>query len=304
MTLATGSLRFFPHFRKPEHNNFRIYSRLLPKKRIFLELILRLTISEYIKRLQSFEEYSFSLEEAMENSSKDAIAVKREISRLTEKKDLINLRKGFYLIIPPRYATSEKLPIQLYAGKLFKYLYRRYYVGLYSAARIHGASHQQSQRDYLIIEVPKLNAIRKKNFDIQFFTTGNWPRTNIETKKSDAGEYDISSPALTFIDLIHHHTKIGGLNRILASLEELTEEIKEQDILSLTSWYEHKSTLQRAGFLLEEFTGKNPLADIIFEKLKQQLFYPVLLSPRKNQKPGSANNRWKIDINIRLESDI
>jgi predicted transcriptional regulator of viral defense system len=263
-----------------------------------------MTITDYIRKLQSFEEYSFSLEEAMENSSKDGTAVKREIARLTEKKDIINLRKGFYLIIPPRYATSEKLPLQLYVGKLFKYLNRNYYMGLYSAARIHGASHQQSQRDYLIIEAPKLNPIRKKSFDLQFFTTGNWPESNIEVKRSDAGEYNISSPALTLVDLIHHHTKIGGLNRILSSVEELTEEITEKDILSLMSWYEHKSTLQRAGFLLEEVSGTSPLVEIVFTKLKEQQFYPVLLSPRRNQKPGSANNRWKIDVNIKLDSDL
>lgn len=283
---------------------FRSISRLLPDKRIFLEIILGMTVSEYIKKLQSFEEYSFSLEEAMENSSKDATAVKREIARLSEKKDIINLRKGFYLIIPPRYATAEKLPLQLYVRKLFGYLNRKYYVGLYSAAKIHGASHQQSQRDYLIIETPKLNPIKKRSFDLQFFTTSAWPLSNIDMKKSDAGEYNISSPSLTMFDLIHHHTKIGGLNRILSSVEELTEEITEKDLLSLMSWYEHKSTLQRAGFLLEEIAGTSPLAEIVFTKLKQQHFYPVLLSPRRNQCPGSADNRWKIDVNVKLDSDL
>jgi predicted transcriptional regulator of viral defense system len=263
-----------------------------------------LTVSDYIKQLQSFEEYSFSIEEVTEKSSKNSVAVKREISRLTEKKEIINLRKGFYLIIPPRYSSSEKLPIQLYTKKLFKYLDRKYYVGLYSAAKTHGASHQQSQRDYLIIETPKLNAIKKKSFDIQFFTSARWPKTNIEIKKSDAGEYNVSSPALTFVDLIHHHTKIGGLNRMLAALEELTEEINEVDMRQLTTWYNHKSTLQRVGFILEELTGETPFTDIIYEKLKQQPFYPVLLSPKKSQKPGSASNRWKIDVNLKLESDL
>lgn len=271
---------------------------------ILLEIILRLTVLEYIKQLQAVEEYSFSLEEAIQNSSKGSVSVKREISRLTAKKEILNLRKGFYLIIPPRYASSGKLPIQLYAEKLFKYLERRYYVGLYSAARLHGASHQQSQRDYLLIETPPLIGIAKKSIDIRFLTITNWPENNIIIKKSDAGGYNISSPALTFVDLIHYHTKIGGLNRMLASLEELTEEINPADIQALTTWYTYKSTLQRAGFLLEELLGDNDFSGILYEKLKQQPFYPALLSPRTNQKPGSANNRWKIDINLKLESDL
>lgn len=269
-----------------------------------LEIFLKMKVSEYIRQLLSFEEYSFSLEEVLAKSSKNQTAVRRELNRLVEKKEIINLRKGFYLIIPPRYSCAEKLPLQLYAEKLFTYLNRNYYIGLYSAAKIHGASHQQIQRDYLIIETPMLNPIRKKNFDIQFHTSGKWPNNNIEKRKSDAGTYHVASPALTFIDLIHHHTKIGGLNRMLASLEELTEELLEWDLQALLEWYEIKSTLQRTGFLLEELLGSNCFSDMIFEKLTQKSFYPVLLSPNKSEKPGHVNNRWKIDINLLLESDL
>lgn len=280
------------------------YSRFAPKNRIFLEKFLRLTVSEYTRQLLSYEEYSFSLEEATAKSSKDSTAVRRELNRLIEKKEIVNLRKGFYLIIPPRYSNAQKLPLQLYSEKLFNYLKRKYYIGLYSAAKIHGASHQQTQRDYLIIETPKLNAIKKKNFDIQFHTTGNWPKNNIEKKKSDAGFYNVASPILTFIDLIHHHSKLGGLNRMLASLEELTEELIEQDVQALLEWYDTKSSLQRTGFLLEELLGSNSFSDMIFQKLKQQPFYPILLSPKMNENPGSVNNRWKVDVNLKLESDL
>ncbi len=263
-----------------------------------------MTVSAYIKHLQSIEEYAFSLEEIIQNSSKDAIAVKREISRLVEKKEIFNLRKGFYLIIPPRYSSSQKLPLQLYADKLFKYLNRRYYIGLHTAAKIHGASHQQLNRDYVIIEPPKLNSIRKTSFDIEFLTTSGWPKGNVESKQWDAGVYHISSPALTFVDLVHYHAKIGGLNRTLASLEELAEEITDQDIKNLISWFDHKSTLQRVGYLLDVFLDKKWLSDILYENFKKLTYYPVLLSPRKSTKPGSTNNRWKVDVNLKLESDL
>ncbi len=261
-------------------------------------------VSTYIKQLLSVEEYSFSLNEVLSNSSKEITSVRSELSRLVQKKEIVNLRKGFYLIIPPRYSRSEKLPINLYSEKLFKYLNRNYYIGLFSAAKIHGASHQQTQRDYLIIETPKLNAIKKNSFDIQFYTTTNWPNGNVELKKSDAGIYHISSPALTFVDLIHHHTKIGGLNRVFTSLEEVSEEITKHDLEHLISWYQNKSTLQRSGFFLDELYGKNSLSELIYERLNEQPYYPVLLSPSKYHKPGSTTNRWKVDVNIKLESDL
>lgn len=263
-----------------------------------------MTVADYIKQCLSVEEYSFSLNELQAKLDKSETSIKSELSRLIEKKSIVNLRKGFYLIIPPRYSKQGQVPIQLYIEKLFKYLNRNYYLGFYSAAKFHGASHQQTQRDYLMTEKPKLNDIKKNTFDIRFFTTSKWSNKNLLDKKSDAGVFKISSPALTAVDLIHHQTKLGGLNRMLAILEELTEEINQNDIAELLTWYPHKSTLQRFGYLLEEVEADKNLSNQIKKHLKKSRFFPVLLSPKTGQKPGAVDNFWKVVINIKLESDL
>ncbi|MFA5649215.1 MAG: type IV toxin-antitoxin system AbiEi family antitoxin [Bacteroidales bacterium] len=188
--------------------------------------------------------------------------------------------------------------------KLFQYLDRNYYVGLFSAAKFHGASHQQIQRDYVITEQPKFNNISKNTIDIRFFTTTNWSDKNIQQKKSDAGIFKISSPALTLVDLIHHQTKLGGINRILAIIEELTEELTESDLSELLSWYPNKSTLQRLGFLLEELGSEEEYEEMIYAELKAKNFFPILLSPKSKEKPGAVANKWKVDVNVKLESDL
>ena len=260
-------------------------------------------ISNYIKQLQSIEEYSFSWDELVKKCHKTDTALKRELSRLVTKKEIINLRKGFYLIIPPRYSKLEQIPVQLFADKLFKYLDRNYYLGFYSAAKFHGAGHQQVQREYVMTDKSFPN-IKKSSLDIHFFTTSKWPTKNILQKKSDAGIFKISSPALTSIDLIHHQTKLGGINRMLAILEELSEEINIQDIEELISWYPNKSTLQRFGFLLEELQVEAHLYMPIMRHLQASRYYPVLLSPKSKEKPGAIHNNWKVDVNIKLESDL
>ena len=148
-----------------------------------LEIFLKLTVAEYIKRLLSVEEYSFSVDEIRKETGKTDTSIIRELDRLSKKREIVNLRKGFYLIITPRYSSAQKLPIQLYCEKLFRFLARKYYVGLFSAARFHGASHQQAQRDYLITEKPKFNDISKKTIDIRFLTTSSWSERNIQIKK-------------------------------------------------------------------------------------------------------------------------
>lgn len=263
-----------------------------------------MTVANYIKQLLSYEEYSFSLDELHQEINKKETSIQSELSRLIEKKEIVNLRKGFYLIIPPRYSKHGLIPIQLYIDKLFRYLNRNYYLGFYSAAKFHGASHQQIQRDYLMTEKPKLNDIEKHSLGIRFFTTAKWPDKNILDKKSDAGIFRISSPVLTAVDLIHHQTKLGGLNRMLAVLEELIEVINQKDIAELLTWYSHKSTLQRFGFLLEELAANKNLYEQIMEHLEQSKFFPVLLCPKSNQKPGAVHNRWKVDVNVKLENDL
>ena len=259
---------------------------------------------EYIKYLLSIENYSFSVNEIAKATNGTSNSLKFELLRLSEKGEIVNLRKGFYLIITPRYSSAKKLPLQLYCEKLFNHLDRNYYVSLFSAAKFHGASHQQVQRDYLITEKPKFNDISKNTIDIRFFTTTNWPDKNIQQKKSDAGIFKISSPALTIVDLIHHQTKLGGINRMLAIIEELTEELTESDLSELLSWYPNKSTLQRFGFLLEELGMEEEFQEMIYSELMTKMIFPVLLSPKSIEKPGAVDNKWKVAINVKLDSDL
>ncbi|MDR6301695.1 type IV toxin-antitoxin system AbiEi family antitoxin domain-containing protein [Mesonia maritima] len=250
------------------------------------------------------EEYSFSLEELMSRTQKSKNAIWQELAHLIEKNKVLNLRKGFYLILTPRYSSFRKLPINLYINKLFDYLDRNYYLGFYSAAKAYGASHQQSQRDYVMTSSPKLLDIQKSAIDIRFLTTSAWPEQNILSKKSDAGTYQISSPALTLADLVHYQNKLGGLNRMLSTIEELMEESTQKDLENLLSWYSNKATLQRLGFLLDEINQKNGLSTLIFQHLENQKIHPVLLKPTNQQRPGSVDNKWKVDINLKLEGDL
>jgi len=155
-----------------------------------------------------------------------------------------------------------------------------------------------------MIEQPKLGDIKKGNLDIRFLTTSNWPSSNLVKQRSDAGEYLLSSRILTAVDLIHHQRKLGGLNRMLAILEELLEESQEEDLSELLSWYSNRSSLQRLGFLMDELQVNDSMSLILFEYLSQSSFFPVLLAPNSKQKPGSVDNRWKVDVNIKLESDL
>ena len=79
-------------------------------------------IADYIKEKLSLEEYSFSTEELQAITHKEKEALTTDLSYLTRKGDIMPLRRGFYLIIPPRYSKQGKLPLQLYIENLFNLL--------------------------------------------------------------------------------------------------------------------------------------------------------------------------------------
>jgi predicted transcriptional regulator of viral defense system len=262
------------------------------------------SVSEYIKRLQGYEEYAFSWSEIVQNCNKTKASLRSELSRLVQKGEIINLRKEFFLIVPPRYSAMGQLPVYLFVEKLFQNLERNYYLGFYSAAMFHGASHQQIQRDYIMISSPSVPDVKKNNMDIRFLASSNWPKKNILEKSGDAGMFKISSPALTAVDLIHFQNKLGGLSRMLTVLEELIEEIDQQDLADLLTWYPYMSTLQRFGYLLEEYLlADKGLIFQLMDHLKASRFFPVLLSPLSGQNPGTVTNPWRVDVNIQLESN-
>ena len=262
------------------------------------------SVAEFVRKCLSYEQYAFSWDELKPEVPKSDIALRHELLRLSRKEEVITLRRGFYLILPPRYKAFGKLPLELYAEKLFKFLEKPYYIAFFSAAAFHGASHQQVQQSYLMTKIPNLRDIKKGNTYLNISATSKWPNKNIQQRKSDAGIFNISSPALTAIDLIHYQSKMGGLNRILAVLEELADSMTTEDIQDLLQWYPHTSSIQRLGFLLEEILEKNKLTLPLKDHLKSRNYFPVLLSPDKDSKPGGANNIWKIDANVELESDL
>lgn len=263
-----------------------------------------MSLSDFIKERLSFEEYAFTWDELVQGTSgKSEPLIRSDLYYAVGNGDVVSLRHKFYLIIPPRYSHSGKLPIELYIDKLFSFLNRKYYLGLYSAARYNGASHQQIQKEYILHDKSPLLSVSKGTNKLNFFTVSKWPEKNILTHKGDAGMFKISSPALTAVDILYHQSKIGGLNRTLSILEELVEEVNLSDVKDLLSWYSQRSVLQRFGFLLNEYDSNSKPAELIYNHLKLQKFYPVLLSPKSNQKAGAVNNRWKVDVNIKMEID-
>jgi hypothetical protein len=262
-----------------------------------------MSVEKFIDDLLSRSIYSFSLAELTVAVAKTSIAIKRELIRLVRAKRVVSLRRGFYIIMPPTYRRFGMLPIRLYVDNLFKHLDRPYYVGFYSASQIHGAGHQKVMSDFVMSNKP-LRDIKIPEARINFFSTTIWPQANLLDRKSEAGKYTISDPVLTAVDLINAQNKMGGLNRLLANIAELSEEMTTNQLSELLDWYPNKSTLQRFGFLLDEVGGDPSITDLLQLHLMEGTLNPRLLVPNLLEHATYQSNRWRIDQNIKLDIDL
>lgn len=263
-----------------------------------------MTIETYIAQLEGSFQYCFTKEEAHTVLGLAGESLTRALYRQTKKNRILSIRRGIYLILPLRYQSRQALPLELFIDQLAKKMEKPYYVSLHSAALRHGASHQAVMEHYVITHKPQPRDTDKKNIKIKFYEINQWPEANILKMKSESGYYNISSPALTMADLVHFQNKIGGYNRVYTVLDELQDALTIKDLKELCDWYPYKSVLQRLGFMLSSLKANEKYLMVIKKRLSKEKLQPTLLVEKKSKRPGSVDPIWKIDENVKLESDL
>lgn len=261
-----------------------------------------MTIGKAISKYEAIHKYSFSKEEIAVECDISSQALNSALRRQKAKGKVINIRKGFYLIIPPKYQLLGQLPLYLYIDNLFQWIGKPYYVSLLTAASKHGASHHAIHKDYITTCPPALRDINYDPYNIEFFTKRNWPQHGIIKMDAEAGSYFVSSVALTLLDLINCQNKIGGLNRLSEVIQELTEELGPEDLKETISSYSEASDIQRLAYLVEYFGADGKCLDVLANwKRNQTSLNTVVLTPGKDRNRDSTKNRWRVNVNNEID---
>jgi predicted transcriptional regulator of viral defense system len=257
-------------------------------------------LDKYLTEVRAEGRYAFTLEELKNEFALSYPALKQNLYRLKLKKEVVQIRQGFYVIIPPEYSKQGILPPYLFIDDLMKSLNKPYYVSLLSAAALHGAAHQQPMGYTVITQSPAPRSIDK--LKIVFFSRQDFMQDGIIQKKTQAGYINVSSPELTALDFFDYIHKFG-INRITTVLHELVETMKPVSLLKIAKQYPNTAALQRLGYILEKEISAEKLSDSLWKALNERNCFPVPLSPQKEKK-GGTDNKWKIIINTEIESDL
>jgi predicted transcriptional regulator of viral defense system len=265
---------------------------------------MKLYLDNYIESLLANGRYYVTRKELDSQFGVNEVAMRHGLRRLTRNKLILQVRSGFFVIIPPEHRNHGILPPEMFIDDFMRYLKRPYYAGLLSAAALHGAGHQQPQIFSVITDRPSIRHIQYKNLKICFPVKSEMPQAGIEQKKTPAGYIAVSSPELTALDLMTYLKQSGGLPAATAVLEELSELMTPEKLKPVASKPVPSTALQRLGFLLDTVFNREELADTLYTELQTRNFFHIPLNPAEAKGINPISKKWKISINADLEAEL
>lgn len=246
--------------------------------------------------------YFFSREEAIRAIQFTEEAFKKAAARLAEKNRILRIRSGFFVIVPLEYRSAGVLPAEWFVDDLMAYLEQPYYVGLLSAASLHGAAHQQPQQFQIVTTVPQ-REVRKKGLAIRFFFKTGFNATPIAKIKVQTGHITVSSPEATAFDLIRYARSIGGLDRTITVLQELGESMNSGRLIAAIKAEGSMVCAQRLGWLMEK-AGHGKLVLKMASLIADHNPPFTRLDPSLPAGEAEKNIRWRLLINTDVEGDL
>lgn len=246
--------------------------------------------------------YFFTREEAISGLGVSAGAFKQAAQRLSKKGRVARIRSGFFVIVPAEYSLTGIIPAEWFVNDLMTYLERPFYVGVLSAAALHGAAHQQPQKYHLVTDRPIREAGHGR-LGILFFVKKNLARTPTVRVKVQTGYIPVSSPEATALDLLRYARRIGGLDNVFTLLHELGERMDAGKLVEAAKVDGEVSLAQRLGWLLEK-AGFDNLTPPLADWLHALRHLPARLDPAAPAAGAPRSERWSLALNAEVESEV
>ena len=262
----------------------------------------RSALSRYVSSLLSSGRTVFTAEEAEQTLGVGHGAFLDAAERLQRRKALVNPRQGFYVVVPPQYASWGAPPPAWYIDALMRHESQAYYVGLLKAAELHGATHQ-AVMEFQVISAKRFPKIRVgRNLIVFYFRKELEAVTEgIEGRKTDTGTMKISSAALTALDLLRYPQASGGIDNVATVLSDLGQRIDPDQLAALSAQVE-RPVVQRLGHLLEHL-GHDALTRPMLKALQARGSLPWTELDRQEARdpdfapePRERDPRWRVIV--------
>ncbi len=268
----------------------------------------RFRLSSYVSGLLSAGRTVFTAKEAERALGVGHGAFLDAAERLQRRRALLNPRRGFYVVVPPQYASWGAPPPAWYIDALMRHEGLTYYVGLLKAAELHGATHQ-AVMEFQVVSAKRLPKIRAgRNLIVFYFRKSLEVVAGTEDRKTDTGTMKISSAALTALDLLRYPQASGGIDSVATVLADLADTIDPGQLAALSASVE-RPVVQRLGHLLEHL-GEDAAAGAMLEALRARGSLPwteldrhEVQDPDFAPEPQRRDPRWRVIVRRVPEPD-
>ena len=262
-----------------------------------------MNIREWIHGREIRGKSTFSIADVKDAfAERPARSINTELSRQVSRGRVQSVYRGFYVIVPVQYQLKGIVPPTYYIDSLMDYVDKPYYVGLLSAAAMHGATHQRAMKTQVMTVLPRIKASGKNSF-LDWSYRQEIPEAFIIKKNAEIGTLRYSGPELTAIDIVQFASHVGGYQRAATVLAELMDSVdmgKVDELLPFTT----VATVQRLGYLLECVLSRQDQANALFQVLKMQgSWNSILLNNDQARREEVPANRWHVNGNIDIEVD-
>lgn len=238
-----------------------------------------------------------SLPELVTQSGLSSLAVKRQLEHLTQRLTRLPGRPSSFLIVPPEHSRRGAPPVDFWFADYCRVHEKPYYVGLLSAAMLHGSAQQAVQRTQVMTTLPT-RALIIGDVHIEFHVKQRLAFTPLTQVRGLASPLAVSSPEATALDLIAFQHCIGGIARATEVITGLLP------VMTNEGWhralkYAPLTARQRTGYVLETL-GAQRFANIIQITLPSKL-RPILLQNAMRTEGTDSAQPWQVTDNVGLK---
>ncbi len=257
------------------------------------------TMADWVDELQARGRYTFLRHEAVSGSGLSPEAVKKALQRLTRRNRVAKVKDYLYVIVPLEYLGPGGPPPSWFIADLMAAMKLPYYVGLLSAAAMHGASHQQPQ-EFQVMTDRSVRPMQVGRARIRFLVNKNLADTPLVNIKTPTGAVRVSSPEATAVDLVRFVRASGHLDHVATVISELAPRMNPRKLLDVVRRAEDLPNAQRLGYLLDHVRARD-LAKPLGQWVRRQQPHAVPLRLGRKSPVTPPDHRWHVMVSQPLE---
>lgn len=259
------------------------------------------TLSDLLDSYQATGRYVLTREQAIGALGVSAEALKKAVQRLVVKRRLAVPRRGFFVIVPVEYRGAGAPPAAWFIDDLMTFFGQPYYVGILSAAALHGAAHHQPQ-EFQVVTNKQLRPAVAGRARLRFFRKRHIERTPTMEMKTETGAMRVSTPEATALDLLRYLEGAGHIGNVATALAELAEKIDGQRLVEVAKLEGELANAQRLGYILDQVGAGETAAALGSFVAKHRPRFVALRSDRSARR-AVKDPRWRVLVNESVEAE-